>query len=249
MHAPYTSRILYHLVGSEFPTHDERNFDTLLAVLHSMEIRASTVAGRSSGTLQIDPNRGCVAGEPIAQTSACFCDIPLSSLGLHTKRYGLFGVGVDREIVAKLGGRPVIYVPVVEGNLGGLNNYLCQEALNAWNGIREHFPMPDGERSRVIGAKPTSASDSAHLAKDVISRDVLAFIKTFDPTLPDEHPLNFYMEREWRKLTKLELHLPLREIVAPAAHHARLRQEFPNLAHLPIRDVLSQDATISTGTS
>ena len=69
--------------------------------------------------LTIDPDRGLVDGEPIAQTVTCFCDIPFDSLGIHTKKYGLFGVGVDRATVAEWGGRPVIYVPVVNGNLGG----------------------------------------------------------------------------------------------------------------------------------
>lgn len=238
MHIPYTSRVLYHLVGSKTPADDGRNFETLRSVLRSMEIRTSTVAGYSGGaTFSIDPNRGCVDGEPIAQTVTCFCDIPFTSLGLHSSKYGLFGVGVDREIVAKWGGRPVIYVPVINDNLGGLNNYLCQEALNAWNGIREHFPLPDVDRSRVVGSKPESASDSANLAKNFIAKDVLAFVKTFDPTLPDQHPLNYYMEREWRKVAKLDLHLPLREIVAPASYHARLKEEFAILAALPFRAV------------
>lgn len=204
-----------------------------------MEIRTNTVAGRAGGsTLSIDPDRGCVNGEPIAQTVTCFCDIPFESLGLHTTKYGQFGVGVDRETVAKWGGRPVIYVPTVNDNLAGLNNYLCREALIAWKGIRENFPVPNEPRSRVVGASPTTASESAHLAMDFISRNVLAFIKTFDIALSDDHPLNYYMEREWRKVANLPLHLPLREIVAPAIHHDALKQEFPRLAHLSFRQAL-----------
>lgn len=238
MHKPYTSRVLYHLVGRRAPNDHERNFETLCAILKSMEIRTNTVAGHAGGaTYSIDPNQGCVDGEPIAQTVTCFCDIPFASLGLHTTKYGRFGVGVDRELVAKWGGRPVIYVPILKDNIGGLNNYLCQEALNAWNGISEHFPLPDGERSRTVGSKPTNASNSANLAKDFISKDVLAFVKTFDPTLPDEHSLNYYMEREWRKVAKLDLHLPLREVVAPESYHAHIKVAFPMLDSLPFREV------------
>lgn len=237
MDNPCTSRVLYHLVGSRSPDDDACNFETLRAVLKSMEIRTNRVGGRSGGaTFAIDPDRGCVDGEPIAQTVTCFCDIPFASLGLHSAKYGRFGVGVDRDTVAKWGGRPVIYVPVVDGSLGGLNNYLCQEALSAWDGIRTHFPQTDVARSRVIGAKPDGASDSAHLAKDFIARSFLAFVKTFDPTLPDDHPLNYYMEREWRKVAKLDLHLPLREIVAPAPYHSPIRAEFPQLFEVHLRE-------------
>lgn len=238
MSAPYTSRILYHLVGNRNPDDDDRNFETLRAILQSMEIRTNSVAGHSGGaTLSVDPSRGCVDGEPIAQTVVCLCDIPFSSLNLHSAKYGQFGVGVDREMVAEWGGRPVIYLPVAKSSFG-LNGHFCQEAFNVWNGIRTYFPSTDLDRSRTVGSKPESGSESANLAKDFIAKDVLAFIKVFDPSLPDEHPFNYYMEREWRKFARLDLHRCLREIVAPANYHARLVEEFHFLASRKIRPII-----------
>lgn len=235
MQPAYTSRVLYHLVGSRSPENDEKNLETLRLILASMELCTNSVAGQSGGvTLLIDPERGCVNGEPIAQTVVCFCDIPFECIGLHTTKYGRFGVGVDRTLVAKWGARPVIYIPTTTDYGAGMNNYFAQEVMNAWKGLHEHLPELPASRSRAVGASPENAEDALDLASDVLSH-LLAFVKTFDIDLHDDDPTNFYMEREWRKLAKLDLHLPLREIIAPERHHDQLRAEFPRLAHLPHR--------------
>ena len=235
MPTSYTSRVLYHLVGSKTPDCDKQNFETLRAILKSMELRTNTVAGQSGGiTLLIDPDRGCVDGEPISQTIVCFCDIPFECLGLHTSKYGRFGVGVDRNQVAKWGGRPVIYIPTTTDVGAGVNNYFSRDIMNAWRGLDDHFPEPPANRSRIVGARPDNAEQALDLAITVLSQ-LLAFVKTFDVDLPDDDPLNFYMEREWRKPAKLALELPLREIIAPEEYHEQLRAEFPRLAHLQHR--------------
>ena len=39
MPTAYTSRVLYHLVGSKNPDNDSQNLETLRAILKSMELR------------------------------------------------------------------------------------------------------------------------------------------------------------------------------------------------------------------
>lgn len=237
MQNAYTSNVLYHLVGRRNPTNHDQNFNTLRAILRSMEIRTNSVASHTGGmTLVIDPSRGCIDGEPISQTVTCFCDIPFESLALHTSKYGLFGVGVDRHWVAEWGGRPVIYIPTVSRNVTAANNRFCDDAMNIWNGLQTHFPDQPSERSRIAGARPEDPMEAADIAGDFVSK-TLAFVKTFDVALPEDHPENFYMEREWRKFAKLPLELPLVEIVAPDNYHELLRGEFPHLSQLPHRAV------------
>lgn len=235
MATAYTSRVLYHLVGRKHPHSDERNLEILRSILKSMELRTNTVAGHSGGaTLVIDPERGSIDGEPIAQTVVCFCDIPFECLGLHTSKYGRVGIGLDRGLVAKWGARPVIYVPTTIDPGAGLNNYFSREVMNVWKGLNDHFPESPTDRSRTVGASATNPEEALDLAGNVISH-LLAYVKTFDIDLADDDPFNFYMEREWRKLAKLPLHMPLREIIAPQRYHDELRAEFPYLAHLPHR--------------
>ena len=234
---PYTSRVLYHLVGRRIPQDERQNYETLRKILGSMELRTNSVADRSGGiTLQIDANRGCIDGEPIAQTITCFCDIPFESLALHVSKYGRFGVGVDRKIVAEWGGRPVSYIPTVPTNATAANNRFCANALTIWKGLQTYFPEMPTESVRYDGAPAATPLEAADLASSFVTNS-LAFVKTFNVTLPDDHPHNFYMEREWRKLANLPLQPCLVEVVAPIEYHDSLRSEFAHLAHIPMRAV------------
>ena len=60
-------------------------------------------------------------------------------------------------------------------------------------------------------------------ATSLIERELQAFLKFWNVDLPEDHPENFYMEREWRKFGNLPLAPCLREIVAPASFHADLQ--------------------------
>lgn len=39
----------------------------------------------------------------------CFCDIPLSEINLHTKKFGKYGIGVSKEWAGKQNITPVVY--------------------------------------------------------------------------------------------------------------------------------------------
>ena len=233
----YTSEVLYHLVGHRRPGDDASNLATLRAILTSMEIRTNRVGNCSGGkTLSIDPKGGCVDGEPISQTVACFCDIPFESLSLHTSKYGRFGVGVARTIVAEWGGRPVIYIPRVSPDSFQANNTYCERILTVWDGLRTFFPDTSTSRPRVLGAAPRSRIEAVDMAASELAQ-MLAFVKTFNVNLPIDHPENYYMEREWRKFGNLPLHMPLREIIAPADCIEELRNDFPQLCQFRFRSV------------
>lgn len=233
----YTSEVLYHLVGHGRPLEDRTNLATLRAILASMEIRTNRVGEYRGGkTLSIDPKRGCVDGEPIAQTVSCFCDIPFDSLALHRSKYGRFGVGLTRSIVAEWGGRPVIYIPKVSPDSFQTNNTFCERVLTVWDGLQTFFPDRPTSSIRVIGAAPTSQIEAIDMVESELE-EMLAFVKTFDVDLPIEHPENYYMEREWRRFGNLPLEMPLREIIAPEDCIEALRNDFPQLCHLTFRSV------------
>lgn len=233
----YTSKILYHLVGRRHPLDDDKNLATLRDILASMEIRTNKVAEYSGGkTLSIDPNRGCVDGEPISQTVSCFCDIPFDSLALHISKYGRFGVGVARSTVSEWGGRPVIYIPNVSRNWTVRNNTFCERVLTARRGLRTFFPDTRLKITHIAGADPESPIDAVDLAENELD-EMLAFVKMFEVDLPRDDPKNYYMEREWRKFGNLPLDTSLREIIAPADFVEALRNEFPRLCELEFRPV------------
>lgn len=223
----YTSNILYHFVGSRDPNDHEANFEVLCKVLQSMRIGNHQVPCQ----IVIDYERRMEKGELLVQSVVCFCDIPLTQLPhIHAKKYGRFGVGVDKANFARNGGRPVIYVPFDRQAGAGFNNYFGRELLNAHQGL-SNFLLKDAPsvRSRNLGSAPSSAEAAADLANSLLAREVLAFLKYYDPTLADDHIENYYMEREWRKYGNFELHLALRQVLVPPGYGSKLRERFPRL--------------------
>lgn len=233
----YTSQILYHLVGGHDPKDNERNFDVLCKVLTSNEVKHKQVAGNASPMVtSVDYSRAMTNGEPIVQSVTCFCDIPIQDLHpIHTSKYGLFGVGVDRGLVAKWGGRPVIYVPVTKRNPTAWGNRFGRLALGVRQALDHYFGdnrLP--ERTKVEGEFPKTASDAVDDASDLLTKDFLAYLKFFDVDLSDNDAGNFYMEREWRKFGSLRLEMTLRQILVASGYRERLLSLFPHLIKVPI---------------
>lgn len=229
----YVSQTLYHMVGYRHPDADEKNFEILAKVLRSQEIRPCAVGEhRGPMTLRIDYNADLRAGEPIQQTVTCFCDIPRDHLRpIHTSKYGLFGVGVDRHIVAAWGGRPVMYIPTNRKDPTCYWNLFHREAMAVYKGLSDFFPTKNGTTTttRNLGDPPSNREQAVDQAKSLISKELLAFMKFFDVDLAEDCPENFYMEREWRKFGRLTLELPLREVIVAKGYGDRTKAAFPAL--------------------
>lgn len=219
----FASNTLYHLVGRGRPEADHENFETLCAILGSMELRTCEVAGTRGGARIIrDLDRPIIDGEPAEQSVVCFCDIPSNQLRFHARRYGKFGLGLSRSMVAQWGARPVIYIPVSERVHGNWGRRFGNDVKTVLSGLDNFFPNSLSPRTRVVGAPAVDAQDAADEAADLIARDLQSFLKFWNVDLPDGHPENFYMEREWRKFGNLQLALCLEEIVAPLKYHDEL---------------------------
>ncbi|MGQ4582482.1 abortive infection system antitoxin AbiGi family protein [Lysobacter sp. F60174L2] len=219
----FVSNTLYHLVGRGRPEADHDNFETLCAILRSMELRTCEVAGARGGArISRDPDRPIIDGEPAEQSVVCFCDIPRDQLWFHARRYGKFGLGLRRSVVAQWGARPVIYIPVSDRAHGNWGKRFGNNVKTVLSGLDSFFPSSLSPKTRVVGSPAVDAQDAADEAAHLIARDLQAFLKFWNVDLPDGHPENFYMEREWRKFGNLQLALCLEEIVAPPKYHDEL---------------------------
>lgn len=235
----YTSEILYHMVGSSAPQDHDRNFKTLCRVLESMKLRHRKVDGLSDPiAIRIGSGASSANGEPIIQTVICFCDIHFCQLRpIHTGKYGCFGIGVDKEIVADCGGRPVIYIPTLPKRPWSLNNSLVVDTLNAYWGLRQYLDISskdDQLRSRGLGNFPASADEAVSLIATTLGKNVLAFLKQFDVGLADDDPRNYYMEREWRMFGDLDLSVSLKKVVVGKGYGEKFKKRFPEYSEILI---------------
>lgn len=230
----YASDVLYHMVGGKAPMDHERNFDTLCKILESREIRHRKIDGLPGPmSLKIDFDAAMADGELIVQTVICFCDIHLSQLApIHTGKYGRFGVGVDRHLVASWGGRPVSYIPMTKRESTCYWNHFGSEVMTAYRALHHYFEEPwEGERTstRMGGGFPKSPDEALDMVSSLISKELLAYLKFFNSDLPVEHPQNYYMEREWRKFGNLPLDMALRQVIVASGYGNRLGNLFPQL--------------------
>ena len=189
-----------------------------------MTLRASSVDGKRGTRVKIDPIRAPVKGEPAEQSVVCLCDIPIEFLGPHASKYGRFGIGVCRSVFAQFSGRPVIYIPTSKRRHGVWGNRYREEVMNVWKGLTDFFPDRPQDRKRIAASYPSSKQDAADIARSLIAKDLIAFLKEFDVDLPHDDPANYYTEREWRKHGDLELAPCLRTILAPADYLPRFRR-------------------------
>jgi hypothetical protein len=233
---PYISNELFHLVGRSHPTDHKANYETLLKVLdsncvshppHNPDFYAHQIS--------FNWNRNILSEELIVPSITCFCDIPFETLEIHMKKYGKFGLSFPREFLIKYGARPVIYMPMQPSDpQRGWGTIHCEALLHdleqIWRGFREHLidPIAAGSRSRSLGRKPHSPEAAAMAMDDVFTQQFLAFIKPFNSELPNDHPNNFYLEREWRKFGNLGFQpRDVMHVIVEPDYIERLKKERP----------------------
>ena len=69
----------------------------------------------------------------------------------------------------------------------------------------------------------------SHSVDNFLAYRIFSFLKFFDPSVPEDHPANFYMEREWRLAGNLNFALEdVHRVVIPEGHARRLRTDVPS---------------------
>lgn len=227
--AAYTSDVLYHFVGRGTISDDDATFDILLKVLNGMCIsHPPHKIGWGETSISINPDFSIIEDKLVVPNMTCFCDIPLSSMGIHYTKYGRFGVGVDRDYLVRFGYRPVLYFPYSPSDWGSAFGKDLIESVEAK--YRKLLELADSEDAEELGGHMGEVCADAPLSaiESCISKDIIAYIKAFDHTLPMDHPESYYMEREWRKIGNLMLtQESVVHVVVPQEYQERLVKAMP----------------------
>jgi Putative abortive phage resistance protein AbiGi, antitoxin len=233
----YVSAELHHFVGKDLPDDDAR-YDTLLKILRSGLLRPGQLPGVESPQGESDPAGVAFTIQPAAEDTeemvraevVCFCDIPADDLGLHMTKYSHFGISFPKPFLCQQGANPVYYVacdsravlsPETDDTLGRLFS---------------------AEIRRFLGRNPYFApGDRDDAWRDAVALHrfartyMFAFVKPFWVTLaggepvPDDDPMNVYMEREWRVLGPVRFALSdVSRVTLPQREYAaRFRSDCP----------------------
>jgi len=231
----YTSSELFHLVGRSHPDDHEANYQILLKVLDSYCVsHPPHVPGVSPHRITTNWDKSIFTGELIVADVTCFCDIPYDTLGIHMRKYGMFGISFDRDFLIKYGARPVIYMPMRPSDPLWWGSIHCETLIRdieqIWRGYRKQVIDPMGltAKTRSLCEEPTSPQNAVSAMDEVITQYFLAFLKPFNSELPDDDPDNYYMEREWRRFGNSPFQPnDVRHVLVAPAFVARLKNERP----------------------
>jgi hypothetical protein len=177
-------------------------------------------------------------GEPLSSNKkyqasiVCFADIPLDDLPIHIKKYSGFGLSFLRPFLLLQGANPVFYIARQSVITIPKRNSL--EA--ARTPLAEHFDAAEHLLSELI-VRPQNnpfANDPGPLhpdAAEFLTHQLFPFFKFFDAELGDEHPDNFYMEREWRIVGPVHFRVrDIERLLVPRAFSQRVRADVPSFA-------------------
>lgn len=203
--ANYLSDNFFHFVGGRDPSDHPGNYTTLKSILASGKILdPSKNAGIS---IKRDLAQSLRSGKLLLPGMVCVADIPMESLGIHTAKYGWFGIGLPKDHCIFWGARPVMYLPLRadDPRLGGLTHGVDLDDIEAtYRAFLKYFidPRTTATRSRTVG-KINSMDEAIDGLQTTLEKNFLAYLKVYDSDLPNDHPSCYYAEREWRSLIEI----------------------------------------------
>jgi hypothetical protein len=242
----YTSDELTHFVGRHCGCDDER-YQLLATILRSGKLRAGGIAGVGEDhgmLLSVTGNKKISDETAIQGQIVCFCDIPVSSLELHMRKYSHFGVAFSKSFLVAKGANPVFYVvrdavlpgisflPTGSGPIEPKQNVSRAELLDQIHA--EAMSLTTRIYDMVLGCDNPELQGlllRVEYLRQLFYQAALAFIKPFDSTELEGAGKNYYMEREWRVYGNVLFQLAdVRRIFLPASYADSFRRDFPDLA-------------------
>jgi hypothetical protein len=260
----YVSPWLTHFVGRRLKTPDQlKTYDAQCRLLIDILSGRRLGQWKRQGNFVIDPAAMNVGSgsickdEFILHNPVCFCDIPQNELKRHIAHYSPFGLAFTKAFLLQQGANPVFYVakgsvtnppsvydfdsdPQVAVEMLSMAQQTpyvavkrCEFFDELVSNLRRVFPPP---------WPPGTPGDAVDPYRDIqrrvamdLFRHVFAFTKLFDESLPQDHPDNFYMEREWRVAGFVRFELSdIQLVYVPPGYAQRIRERFPAL---PVEEI------------
>jgi hypothetical protein len=259
----YVSDELTHFVGRKLAPSEQ--FELLIKILQSRHLRASYRTEFGAGSnLHADPGKKLSSNEAVRAAAVCFCDIPVTHLAIHIRKYSSFGLAFRKKYLMDQGASPVFYVaanaaPPPSPGIGPRTLRASFDALYAdmqtvkhmMNGLVDQLDGRAGQRltfkmsprgtplpMQVLGKLNALASD--------LDKMLFAHLQFFDGTLSDEHVENYYMEREWRKVDGLCFRWEdLSRVILPPGFEALLLERLSGFDR-PVTTVGGDGSIVST---
>lgn len=202
----YISSELTHFVGRRLLNDDER-YNLLVDIIKTGIIRTRNNNGRGAIIVNCDRSNDISSNDAFNPDMVCFCDIPIADFKIHMDKYSHFGLSFSKEFMISQGMRPVYYIPrntiVSKRNISDIFN----DSIKKFSLLGE---------------------DLAFYTDFFFDYHIFSFIKFFDSEKDDNDPDNYYMEREWRGLERIEFNVhDITRIILPSNYIKRFFEDIP----------------------
>lgn len=254
----YVSNELTHFLGRR-EADDDARYALLLKMLGSGLLTPYPLDPSQGNMSRVDTTGKLSDESMYLGRVTCFCDIPLADLEIHMTKYSRFGIAFDKQWLVSRGANPVFYV-VSDPGLPrpksferaiqeltkkmqdfGLAEVDMAELVSKVQIFDEFLPLHHQLFAKImkiaqsqetdLGASEVAAVEGFH------DTHIGLFLKPFSTSLPDEHPENVYMEREWRILGNLQFALDdVVRVILPKQYRKRFREDSPHFygqVHFP----------------
>lgn len=247
----YVSDELTHFVGRGEP--EEEQYRLLVEILRTGWLSHPPHDPDVFGHISIDRDARLSENEMYAPQAVCFGDIPVGDLDVHVRKYSRFGLGFLKEFLVTKGVNPVFYIArdsLVPVPLDGeRDEHGAPRIARIPRGeyfdrmVQEYHALRDlAPRLRAEQEAPSAAGAASALALDCVTAlearlerleafldyGFFSYLKFFDARVPDHHPENYYLEREWRVVGNVDFQLSdVRRVILPEAYAVRFRRDVP----------------------
>ena len=145
--------------------------------------------------LSFDSTEFCV-GIPMS----CFCDIPITLLDEHNRRYGNYGIALSKEWALKNGLSPVMYIAnsdVLQSVYYHIQQHQTDitELVESYLKKNTETTVPDHLRELIKRNSMLRKIEKEH----AINTHIIGYLKKYEGVYKSK-PINNYEENEWRFL-------------------------------------------------
>jgi len=236
----YVSRELTHFVAKDLKHAEDQQYEILVKILKDgilrpriSQIGEQRIDFADLEELSDNPN------EMINPCVVCFCDIPVADMHIHMMKYGKFGLSFLKSFLVKKGANPLLYVaqnaptkPISRAYVSRFGRTRLSDYLAALDIYRAYTGEIMQYRSVLRDLNGFDLKSFDRTAIDIgkletfLAFEFWSFIKFFDTAKQDTDTENYYMEREWRILGKLNFSIEeIHRIILPKLYAQRLRQD------------------------
>lgn len=196
----YVSKYLTHFVGRELGD-DNKAFALLCQIIRDGKLLPEGLENNKDGDIHIDLKKQLSSNDLFIPEMVCFCDIPHEKLKNHTNKYSKFGLAFDKIWTAQhRGASPVFYLP--EGSRCTDHRFPTDHDRRETT-RKDFFDLAAHDWMVDLIARGQKPNELPR-ADNMFLWYFLCYCKFYDETLDKDHPKNYYMEREWRTIGKVD---------------------------------------------